>query len=417
MFKQVSLLCTSMFIMHSVALLGDHPGDLSDADSSSIFSTPFPEQPSPFALTEEPAAPVQEPVIEQPVVKKVKTSAPIDAFTGRVKRNKVRLRLHPDTDSPIIKELDKGSFLSVVEDADGFWGVEAPSDVKAYVFRSFVLDNQIEGNRVNVRLQPNTEAPILAHLNSGDMVNGSICASSNKWLEITAPSSVRFYISKNFVENLGGPEVKLAYETKYSQAKQDLLSAETFAEAEMQKHFPSIDFDKMSHKLQTLVQDYSEFSDVTERAQECLAKTQEQYLDKRIAYLESKTYEEEVIATENKLQSQFLSTDKMKLWEPIEEALYLSWVSVNDGRDMLEYYEDQKLASAKVSGILECYSAPVKCKPGDYVLKKDGLPVGYLYSTKINLENYVGKKVTCVGTPRPNNNFAFPAYFVIDIEN
>ncbi len=104
-------------------------------------------------------------------------------------------------------------------------------------------------------------------------------------------------------------------------------------------------------------------------------------------------------------------------WAPVEEALYLSWVSVNDSRDMHEYYEDQKLTAAKVSGILEPYLAPVKCKSGNYFIKQDGLPVGYVYSTKVNLQDYVGKKVNCVAFPRPNNNFAFPAYFVIEVEN
>ena len=205
MFKQASLLCTSVFIIHSTALLGDNPGDLSDMNSESIFAQPFPEQT--LLLPEEPSIQsiVEQPVVQQPVIEKIKVKTPVPAFTGKVKKNKVRLRLQPNTDSPVVKELEKGALLLVTGELDDFWAVTPTSDLKAYVFRSFVLDNQIEGNRVNVRLEPNTEAPILAHLNSGDHVEGTICASSNKWLEITPPSTVQFYIAKNYVENLGGP--------------------------------------------------------------------------------------------------------------------------------------------------------------------------------------------------------------------
>ena len=404
-------------MVHSAALLGDHPGDLSDVNSESIFAQPFPEQTA--SISEEPPMQlvIEQPVIEKPVVEKIKVKTPVQPFTGKVKKNKVRLRLQPNTDSPVIKELEKGSLLLVTGELDDFWAVTPTNDVKAYVFRSFVLDNQIEGNRVNVRLEPHTDAPILAHLNSGDHVDGTICASSNKWLEITPPPTVQFYIAKNYIENLGGPEVKVAYETKYTKASQDLALAKQFAETEIQKSFPNIDFDKMHHNFQTITQEYTEFPELIEQAQELLVKTQEQFLDKRISYLESKTYEEEALAAEVKQEPAVAPTDKMKLWAPIEEALYLSWVSVNDSRDMNEYYEDQKLAAAKISGILEPYLAPVKSKPGDYFIKQDGLPVGYVYSTKINLQEFVGKKVNCIAFPRPNNNFAFPAYFVIEVEN
>jgi len=44
------------------------------------------------------------------------------------------------------------------------------------------------------------------------------------------------------------------------------------------------------------------------------------------------------------------------------------------------------------------------------------LGVAYLYSTQVNLEDFVGKRVTLLVSPRPNNNFAFPAYYVFEVE-
>lgn len=427
MFKQLSLLCTSAFAIHSASLMADAPGELPEIETDSIFAKPMTDSTPPFLVIEEPSSPTQEANTNAepqtfdspPVVKKVKTQNVIQPFTGSVKRNKVRLRLHPDTESPIIQEMSKGALLTVVGESDDFWAVEAPQNTKLYVFRSFVLDGQIEGNHVNVRLSPSTDAPIVTHLNSGDNVEGTICTANSKWLEIAPPKTTKFYIAKSYIENLGGPEVKITYETKRAQAEQDLLSATQFANNELQKNFPNIDLDKINNSFQTIIQEYASFTDLTEKAQELLTKTQEQFLDKRIGYLESKTFEEEALSMQANPAGKVFHpcTDKMKLWEPIEETLYLSWVNMNEGRDMHDYYEDQKIASVKITGLLESYSAPVKCRPGDYFIKQDGLPVGYVYSTKVNLEEFVGKNVTCIGTPRPNNNFAFPAYFILEVGN
>ena len=407
MYKQASVLFASLCAVCSSPLQGDLSAPQSEADLPS--------------LPIENITPLVEPTEELVLAKKPKIKENFKPFTGKVKGKKVRLRLQPDVDSFIVKEVSRGELLAIVEETDDFWAVESPRDLKAYVFRSFVLDGHIEGNRVNVRLQPSLEAPIIAHLSSGDPVSdGVICSINNKWIEFSIPATTRFYISKDFIENIGGPEQKVLYETRLLFAKQQLETAEYFVENEMQKDYPNIDLDKMSHSFQVVIQEYHEFTDLVERAKESLTKVQEDFLDKRIAYLELKERENgELIALSKKPSDPSLEniTDKMKLWEPIEEALYLSWFSANDSKNMDEYYEDQKLTATKISGILELYTAPVKCKPGSYIIRHKDLPVGYVYSTVINLEHFIGKQVTLLGAPRPNNHFAFPAYFIFSVEN
>ncbi len=109
-------------------------------------------------------------------------------------------------------------------------------------------------------------------------------------------------------------------------------------------------------------------------------------------------------------------TDRMKLWEPLEENSYLSWATAHDDRSIDEFYEEQKQNSAVITGIIETYTAPIKRKPGDFILRDKDLPVAYLYSTHVNLADLVGKKVTLLASPRNNNNFAFPAYYVLSVE-
>ena len=110
------------------------------------------------------------------------------------------------------------------------------------------------------------------------------------------------------------------------------------------------------------------------------------------------------------------STDRMKIWEPIEESLYLTWSAMHHAKTMNDYYAEQKLKCKTISGILEAYKEPVKNKPGDYILKDKDTLVSFLYSTHVNLEDLVGKRVTVSVVQRPNNNFAFPAYYVLDAE-
>ncbi|MCH9625881.1 MAG: hypothetical protein S4CHLAM123_10660 [Chlamydiales bacterium] len=109
-------------------------------------------------------------------------------------------------------------------------------------------------------------------------------------------------------------------------------------------------------------------------------------------------------------------TDKMLVWQPLEESLFHLWAAVNSDQDMEEFYQQEEQGATLLSGIVEPYNRPVKNRPGDFLLKSDALPIAFLYSTKVNLEQFVGKKVTVIGAPRPNHNFAFPAYFVLDVE-
>jgi len=127
------------------------------------------------------------------------------SFTGKILSNKTRLRLHPTLDSPILKELDQDAWVVVTGEKDDFYLVEPPKDLKAYIFRTFVINNVVEGVRVNVRLRPELGSPVVCHLNTGDLVEGVASISNNKWLEIDLPKTAHCYIAKELIENIGGP--------------------------------------------------------------------------------------------------------------------------------------------------------------------------------------------------------------------
>ncbi|MFS8563750.1 MAG: SH3 domain-containing protein [Rhabdochlamydiaceae bacterium] len=144
----------------------------------------------------------------------------IPSFTGKVKARKVRVRVSPDLESRVITELNKNDLLVVVGEKGDFYAVEAPKGMKAYVFRSFVLDGVVEGNRVNVRLDASLDSPVIGHLNSGDRVDPVLCATNSKWYEITPPADTRFYVAKEYVDYVGAPELKAQSDKKRAVAEQ-----------------------------------------------------------------------------------------------------------------------------------------------------------------------------------------------------
>lgn len=355
----------------------------------------------------------------QPAPLPLHIEKPFSPFTGKVKGKKVRLRASADLESQVVKEVNRNDLLVVVGEKGDFYAVEPPAGLKAYVFRSFILDGVVEGNRVNVRLEPSLDSPIIGHLNNGDRIKGVISSLNNKWYEISPPLGTRLFISKEFVESVGGPELKAQIDKRRTAAEQLLDSATLLTQVEFKKSFKEMEIDRIRHNYQTVMNDFTEFPDLCDKAKEAFNILQEEYTQRKIAYLEEKAEgKSDELTSSSPIKHEVVmnATDRMKMWEPIEESLYLSWAARNDDRSIDEFYEDQKQNAVTITGILEPYSAPVKRKPGDFIIKDHDLPVAYVYSTQLNLQDLVGKKVTVVGVKRENNNFAFPAYFVLSAE-
>lgn len=427
MSKFFTYVCASLCVYSGLALNADAPMEseaMPEFPTAAVEAIQFPIEEAPPAV----AAPV---VVDEPKVatKKVAEKAPevnVNPFTGKVKGRKVRMRLRPDLDSKVIKEMAKNELVTIVGEKGDFWAVQPPAGTKAYIFRSFVLDNVVEGNRVNIRLEPSMDAPVVAHMNSGEKIeNPTISPINTKWFEITPPAQTRFYIAKEYVEYAGGPEVKAQMDRHLAAAEQLLDASASMSKTELRKPFEEVDFDRIVKGYNTVINDFSEFPELVEQAKESLATFQEAYLQKRISYLESQPSEhassDKKSSSKNAVKKEMFEnisvvTDKMKSWNPIEEALYLSWTNINENKAQRDYYEEQKLAAIEISGIVEPYNTPVKSKPGDYILRDKDVPVAYVYSTQVNLQALVGKQVKLIAAPRPNNNFAFPAYYILAVE-
>lgn len=383
---------------------------------------------------------------------------PITPFTGKVTKNKVRLRFTPSYEGQVLKELQKNDLFIVLGETDDFYAVQPPKELKGYVFRTYVLDNVVEGNHVNVRSHPDLDAPVFVQLNSGEHIDGVVDPSNNKWLQITLPQSTRLYIAKEYVENIGDKGLLARLEQKKEQATQLLEQTQEAHRTEIVKPFDQMHVEEVIKNYQHLVADYPEFPEYSVKAKELLTVLNETYNQKKLAYLEAqakkasqtiesnKKLSEELQAQMKKvatLQQQIEYTNhssdytaqasrpsvrkaeqlpvNMAAWIPHEEAFYASWKDKQEDPDnasLEHFYENQKQGAFIVRGVIDPYNRPVKNRPGDYLLINAGnsLPFAFLYSTKVNLQDYIGHDVSLIVVPRPNNNFAFPAYFVFAVE-
>jgi len=409
---------------------------------------------------------------------KEQSTAPFQSFTGKIVKNKVRLRSQPNLDAPIMRELGRGDMIIVDGESDGFYVVLPPKDTKAYVFRTFVLDNVVEGSKVNIRIAPDVESPAIGQLNSGDRIEGAISPINSKWLEITPPQNIRFFVAKEYVDNIGDASTMAKLEKRRNEVNQLMDSSYVSGQSELQKPFEEIKLDSTLANLNKVITQYTDFPEQVVRAKDLQKTIQETYLNKKILYLESKTQmatntwqsknqqmanemqaqQEKLKEMEAKLGQQVIPTQatannaikqtpaaptaaeslpllttpepapqnfsvdyseavtpKMSLWIPAEEAVYQSWLAQHSESSLQDFYHDQQQQAVVLKGIVEQYNRPVKNKPGDYVLinRANNLPIAFVYSTKVNLENRIGQEQSFIAVQRPNNNFAFPAYFVI----
>lgn len=404
------------------------------------------------------------------------TANAFSPFTGKVTSNRVRMRLQPSLESPVIRDLNRGDMVIVTgEEADNFVAVEAPAATEAYVFRTFVLDGVIEGSHVNVRLAPDLTSPVIAQLNTGDRVDGVICAENPKWLKLTPPDSVRFYVAADYLENAGGPELLAQLEERKNQVNMLLSYAKNSCDEELSRPFQNMDFDRVAQAFEMVIEEFTDFPQHVEEAETHLAQAKEHFLNKKIAFLENRaeqassswtqisdemsgdfsdyarqldelemqiarelnqdysapydtpttvgtelvrSYESQPIQPAATLSTDPLAERSYTRFESQEAELYARWSMRNDEGDVEDFYQDEALSSAALSGVLQRYEKAVHNKPGEFILvdPSSHRTLAYIYSTRVDLQKNLGREVTLQATQRPNHNFAFPAYFALSVE-
>lgn len=371
----------------------------------------------------------------QPIIS---TETPFRPFTAKVVKKKVRLRSKPEFDAPIVRELVAGDLMVVDGDEGQFLRVRPPSDLRLYLFRTFVLDGAVEGNRVNVRLAPDLESPVVARLNTGDQVMGEVSSLYPKWMEIAPPDQVRFFVAKDFVEEVGDESYLASYEKRHEEVR-ELLSHGDQGRHQLTGPFETLSIERILSPFQKIVANYGEFEEEVVMAEAAIRDIQQEYLLKKVAYLEGRTafflpagvetiaapaveapvtHALELAATVP--TTPVLQANPRSYWLEIEKKYFAKWRADRDYEGNEEaFYRTQSKFAQPLRGIVEPYFRPVKQKPGDYVVvdPETREPLAYIYATKYDLQDYLGLEVEFVGVKRPNNQFAYPAYYVLEIQS
>jgi len=241
-----------------------------------------------------------------------KTEKIFKPFTGKLTGNKVRVRLNPDLDAHIITSLNKNDIVLVVKDEKDFWAIKPFSHLKAYIFRSYVIDNLVEADRVNVRLEPNLDSPVIGQLHNKDKVKGEICSHNNKWLEIPFPNNIHFYIAKEYITYAGNADYYTTYQTRKKEVNNLLNSAYFITQAECKKPFDEMAPQEAISQFDTIIKNYSDFPQYVEQAKEGLSLLQDNYLQKKLAYLEAKANMSHMVKKQKILRKKKMQAKKSK---------------------------------------------------------------------------------------------------------
>ncbi|MCE5316175.1 MAG: SH3 domain-containing protein, partial [Parachlamydia sp.] len=295
-------------------------------------------------------------------------------FTGKITRNKVRLRLQPNLDSPILREFSKGDLLIVMGESGDFYAIKAPEDMKGYVFRTFVLDNVVEGNNVNIRFEPDLEATVIGQLEKGALVNGAISPLNSKWLEISLPETAQFYVSKEYIENIGDAQMLGKLRQRLDEVTALLTQAQGTAQDELQKPFDQINLDPVYIRLNKVINQFTDFPEQVAKSKELLTQIQDAYLQKKITFLEARANGYQSTPSQEAPQPAPAPapdpnvTPKMGAWIPVEAVLYEAWAMQHGKASMEDFYAQQRQEAVILTGVIEPYIRSVRNKPGDYVL-------------------------------------------------
>lgn len=351
-------------------------------------------------------------------------------FTGKIHSNHVRLRAAPDLESHVVRELGEGQLVLVIGESEDFYAIQPDPNQKLYIYRSFVLDGVVEAHNVNVRLGPNLDSPVVARLQSGVQVHGKVCSENSKWMEISPPDGVHFYVAKEFIDNAGSSEVIHKLHAQKESIDELFVSLHIVVEDQKQKPYEEMHVGEAERIVEKIRIEYPSFNKDIEKAEELLHHLKENYLAKKVAFLEKQMRGEVISVAQakptappepvNEAASEGVEPAKLDpsenaalKWKNIEYARYLGWTERNPDQPISDFYGEERESALRLTGDITAFECDLTTRPGDFILKQKGLPVAYLYSTLVDLKELEGKSASLVVVERPNNNFAFPTYFVL----
>lgn len=136
---------------------------------------------------------------------------------GRINAARVNVRAGPGSESPpyeILRALPRGTPLTVYAKVNGWYKIGYPQGHPCYVHQNFVQGNiptdipaggvkrTIKGNKVRLRVRPWSRSTAVGFVNDGESV--TVLGIRGEWLKIVAPPSARAWVSAKYA-TVDGP--------------------------------------------------------------------------------------------------------------------------------------------------------------------------------------------------------------------
>lgn len=135
-----------------------------------------------------------------------------DAFTGVVSGERVNVRASDNISSEVVCQFNKGEEVSVLGLKGKWYKVELPKKALVYVAKSKVSKKDGQGkvseDKTNVRTSATVSSTVIGRLNKGAAVK--IRKEYLDWYEIEAPKGAAGWVSSDYIKGNTSPEAKKA---------------------------------------------------------------------------------------------------------------------------------------------------------------------------------------------------------------
>lgn len=126
-------------------------------------------------------------------------------FKYEVNANSINIRSDSTTSAQIICMVNKGDSVYLVRESYGWYKIRLPSSAPAFISKSLVtiIDNssaRVAKDKVNVRLTPNTSSAIIGKLNIDTVVK--VLEDQGEWYRIEPTDNCYGWINKKFVNKV-----------------------------------------------------------------------------------------------------------------------------------------------------------------------------------------------------------------------
>ncbi len=303
-----------------------------------------------------------------------KVSAP---YSGIITGDSVNLRSGPGVNFEILRKMNKGNSVLVVDSEDAQWlKVRLPRNSNAFVHKDFLrVENSvygvITGKRVNVRAGEGTNFNVIGQLNPKDRVE--VIRRGKNWFHIYPYANCFAWIHRDFVKKGGPAKIYIDNEAKKREGFMLLLEAENFERQNRAAALNNRDLSPIIQKYKVIIRDYAQ-SPANERARLHIARLAE--IKKQIKKKEAR----------NKIEQK---TERAK-------------------KPIITPTKNKPDAQGKITEAGRFFN-----RPGTHRLVKNGRTYYFLKSKAVNLNDYIYHQVQVWGKIKSSKKSKIP---VIEVD-